>query len=224
MKDLSEEQRFIGNIRGLLNKITDQTFDKIKTKLEELEFDEDNEQYVKQISDIYIKKITHDSMYTELYAQSGIILCKKFNGIGKEIQQMIGDFFREAVKEYVIEDVTKLKLINLMKWLPYGCEANVINWKITDEIVTERIYAKIKELTSVENSINTYVGAITSEGVGVWIEMACAILGVCAETKRNIEHYQKLLDLITVLKDDREKLKSRIRFMIEDLLILLKNK
>lgn len=215
MKEQTDSDKFLGSIRGLLNKITDQTFTKIKTSLEELEM---IDELMIQVADIYIKKITHDSVYAELYGQSGVILCKKFANLGNDIQECVKVTFETLTKDPIMDDVNKIKIINLIKWLPYGCEMDVIKWDKTDNDVISIIIKKIETLTSDENIVNTYADAILSQDLGVWIEMACAIITVCATTKRNIEHYTLLVSLITVLKNDTKHVKARIRFMIEDVI------
>lgn len=223
MKDLSDDQRFIGMMRGLLNKITDKTYDKIKTDLEDLIIeDEYSNSMVEPIADIYIKKVLCDSVYSELYALSGILLCSKFNNLNKAIQSNLKSTFDELTKDFIIDDLNKIKLINIMKWIPYGCDTNVINWDETNNDIIENVCSKIKSLTEDEITTQSYASVITTEDAGVWVELACAILEVCGKCKKYSDKYALLLDIVVDLNNQSKKIKPRIKFMIEDVLEAIK--
>lgn len=222
MKELNEDQKFLGIIRGLLNKITDKTFEKIKKDIEELEIDEEYSKIMTEpIANIYLKKVECDSVYTELYSQSGTLLCAKFDNLSESIENQLKITFDELTKDIPITDLKKVKLINIMKWIPHGCNEKIINLETTNKNVIDVILNKIMDLTKDEHLVQSYVGAISSEDVAVWIEMACAILEVCTKKKETIENYDVLLKSVSALKDQPKKVKPRIRFMIEDLIELI---
>ena len=224
-QQLSVREKFIGTIRGLLNKITTKTFDNIKETINSIIIpSEESEQTTieQDIAKIFAQKVSHDKVYGALYGQMCIVLCEKIKGLKPLISTEVISFITNVIDEKtIIEDIKKTRLLNVLSWLSWGIYYDIIEYDVINEKIITPIVAKIKKLQKLESE--SYSSIVSNGGIGLWTEFICTILESYLKNESlSNKRIQHIIELLTILKDDRKKVKARIRFMIEDLLTLIK--
>lgn len=218
-RNRSKSEIQIGEIRNLLNKLTNKTFKSIQIQLQKFDYSEFDDKMQKQVVKVYLLKFITDAsgVCTEQHKQIGNIFAKKLKNFGDEIECLCQDIF-DAVNEIEITDVQKCKCIGLMRILPHIIDS-IVTKQFIETSILKPILAAIDERKNIETS---YANVATTPSCALHIELLCKFCEqfVCSNIKEytNTNVFIELLEELCSLKT----VPPRARFMAEDTLEILR--
>lgn len=218
-RNRSTSEILVGEIRSLLNKVTDKTFESIIAKLNTIHFDEFTDDMINQTVKIYISKAIADRDYGILYADIGNIFHSKFKTFKQLLNNESIDMLNGLFDTTSINDIQKSKCIGFMRVLPFFIKKNILDPKIAQNKIINVICSNIDERKHLKES---YAQITSTGGCGLYIELLCKFceqLGKC-DLSEAID-IRAIVTLLTELKGIKS-IPARVRFMIEDTLDELK--
>lgn len=225
-RNRSSSEILIGEIRSLLNKVTDKTFNAIVSKLDQLDYSKFNDDMIKQTVKIYISKAIADKDYGMLYAEIGNTLITTFKTFKTEFEKNSLEMLDDLFTTTSINEIQKSKCLGFMRVLPFLIGKDIIDPTVAKEKIIDKICTSINEKKHLNES---YAQVASTGGCGIYIELLCKFCDQfykCNKSnKSNLSNTQIDIDHIIELLQELKTLKSipsRVRFMIEDTLDELK--
>lgn len=193
-RNRTESEILIGNIRSLLNKVTDKTFKTIMEQLAQIQYDKFDESMNQQIVRIFISKSLADRDFGELYAQIGHV----FSGCVEKFNKLLTSECVEVFQRLSDSDIATSKCMGLMRVMPYFIKENIID----------------------EDNINTQIiqQCLQNTQSELYIELLCKfcekIPNINSKCFNSID-IQCITNTLNDLKSNKT-IPARVRFMIED--------
>ena len=210
-RNRSESEVLLGEIRSLLNKITDKTFRSIIDQLGNIDYSVLGDDMISQVVKIFLSKAIVDKEYGKLYSDIGKLFNDKFKLFENLLTGECIGVFKKLFDEP--SDIQKSKCLGLMRIVPHFNDKNIVEYTSIEEKVLLRICETIDERKNVDGS---YAQIAVRGGCGVYIELLCKF---CEHSKNTNTPVKKYIDVLENLKTVKT-IPARVRFMIEDTLDL----
>lgn len=219
-RNRSASEVLIGEIRSLLNKLSDKTFESIKQQLQNIDYSKFDKNMETQVIKVFIAKFIADisGRHTKQYTQIGIMFATTFPIFKTELQNICNDIFTKIFNNASLGDIQKSKGIGLMRILPYITHS-LIPIDFVEKNILEPIIQEINKRKNIETS---YANITSTGGCGLYIELLCKFCEQCPHTniKTHLE-IQHLIELLTEISN-LKTVPARVRFIAEDTLELIK--
>jgi len=212
-RNRSTSEVLLGEVRSLLNKITDKTFNTIIEKLAEIDYEQFDDDMINQSINVYLLKAISDKDYIELYAQIGCLFNKNFKSFKEILTREAVNMFNKLFETN--SEIQKAKCLGFMRILPHFQKEQIILHDIVQHDVLDVICKTIQER---KNNNDSYAHIAAAGGCGMYIELLCKY---CEHIENTSIDYSKYIDILNELKGIKT-VPSRMRFMIEDTLIIFK--
>ena len=197
----------IGEFRSLLNKLTLKTYKLIIQKISRLNYDEFDDDMVKQTISIFINKAAGDKDFGEIYGEIGIIMSKRLEHFSEYLLESSLDIYNKISSP--ISSHQKTKCIGLMRLCPYLVKSLLLSQQVVDEYFIEPMNKCIASDIIMDNI----------EQNTLYIELLCNYCEIAVRV-HTIDIDDEILHRIKCLKS-MKVLPARVRFMIDDTLTLL---
>jgi len=223
---ISDEDKFIEELNGNLNKLSEGNYNIIKEEIKKLVLENKNK-YKDLLLDLIFKKSISEKTYTSLYAKLlGIFIEIYGNNFKDCILEKTEEFYKEKININVLNDNNnydklcennkqKSKILGIFTFLGGLYENKIIEYSIIMKyfnILLESSLNVSNDSINIENYVECIVTLITKIGYKLELEL-------------EKENFDKLImdNLIKISKDNKNY-KARTRFIIMDLIDLRINK
>lgn len=210
-KNRSTTELLIGEFRSLLNKLTLKTYKLIIQKISRLNYDEFDDDMVKQTITIFINKASGDKDFGEIYGEIGTIMSKRLEHFSEYLLESSLDIYNKTSSpaSSPVSSHQKTKCIGLMRMCPYLVKNLLLSQEVVDEYFIEPMNKCIaSDIVMNEIEQNT-----------LYIELLCNYCEIAVHVHTiNIDN--EILHRLKCLKS-MKVLPARVRFMIDDTLTLL---
>jgi hypothetical protein len=222
-KNQSESDTIINEVRSLLNKVTTENFDVIKTEIGKCDSklyvyakdlqEEDKEEFLTEISKLIVRKAQFDHEFGGLYADLAHTIANQIDVFGDILYEVC----RETIPTSRYNVDAKSNYIGALMLLIELRRVNLITIGSV-AVLFERLIAAIDRcdpntIFSVQNEGEIPIDA--NEQTELCIELICKILPIylAIESPEWVEkHLLKLQDL----QQQKDRIKPRARFMLID--------
>ena len=218
-KELSNEELYINLIISNLNKISNKNYKLIFSELQTINKTyEDKLDTNSILTETIFNKSMDENIYSNLYAQ--LIHDLNIDILNQKLNQKCNDFFESMNKnddllinsEKIINDYDKLCILLKKKSKMLGgfvFIANLFKYKIVEYNIMKNYYLSLVQLTKLAN-VDT---------IGKYIDSLVTILSNCGKNLNELEDNFKeiYMDIVYKLMSDKEKVKSKYRFKLMDI-------
>lgn len=224
----SEIQQHIGEIKTLLNKLTDKTFDKISEEIFTLlDKIEDNDDKFEEISKVIFKIVSSNSCFSYIYAKLYKQLVDKYEIFMKKIDiclemnnKLIYNFVQvssdENYDEFCKMNEDKQKRRALVSFLSNACLLKLIDLSVIIKYVNDLLNSVYQEMNKEDNRM---VVEEVAEVIYIFIT-------ICNNVLKDTEEYNGFLNNINILSkltvNDYQSCSSRAKFKYLDILDFVK--
>jgi len=221
LKEQPQAKKLIGDVRGLLNKVTADNFTAVRKEIYDSDLiyyantlqDDDLEAFLIEIANLFVQKSKIDHEFGGLYAE-----------IAKEITDKV-NMFGDVLYEVCREAIPKSRYEPDIKRGYLGALLLLVEMRRVGLVESGGIQAFVDRLLgAIERCNPDTVFSVQSEAdtpkdpekqVEVCIELICKFLPVFLKIERP-DWVQKYLDQLRDLQTQKERIKPRCRFMLLD--------
>lgn len=226
-ESLSNENKFIEEINGNLNKLSDGNYDLIETKMHNLIINNKND-YKELLIDIFFKKSISEKTFTSLYAKLCLLFIKIYGDSFKmSILEKVKNIYDEKINVNFSNDYDednyeifcernkeKSKLLGIFTFIGSLYEYNIIEYHFVMKYFNILLKSSLNtddDPVNLENYIECMITLITN-------------IGKKLESELNEDFDKLIINNLKLISQNKEKYKPRTRFLVMDLLDLRKNK
>ena len=226
-EEISGEQKFIENINSNLNKLSETNYGKIETEIITLITDNIGDNFRNLILEqIFIKSVSEKS-YSTLYAKLINMLVEHYSDTFKEdVLIKTEEFYKTNIeKKFSLKDITdinydelcqlnkdKSNLLGIFTFIGSLYQENIVNSPIIIKYIDVLFNASI-DADQIDDDIDKYIECLIT---------LITIIGYKLENELPDQFDELIIKRLEIIKNDKIKYKSRIRFSVMDLFDLRK--
>lgn len=203
----------LGDIRCLLNKLTDNNFQQIISQIKELDFQKLDDTHLQDIAKIFLQKLISEKEHnTTIIDNLSQTFLEKINNFQDLTTNECIKLFDPIIKES-FNDLQKCKCIGLFAILNILILNNCVNNTIIQNNIVNKLIDIINDR---KNNFNSYATVALNGGCGIFIELLCKLYNNNINNNEYINSQNKsihnVLNDVVVLP----ALPARLKFMIQD--------